>query len=171
MEPNLKVKAVFNSSPIINLSKIDCLHLLFQLFDKIIIPNAVYDEIVEAGKDKKGTKKIIKVIKEGFITIRNVSNLSLVMALNRELDLGEAEAIVLALEINADLIVVDEKEARKYAELYEIKKTGVIGLLIRAKNRGYLDYLKPYLDLMVAEGFWLNKRLYQKILKEVDEWT
>ncbi|NMB40798.1 MAG: hypothetical protein GX996_02555 [Firmicutes bacterium] len=70
MEHSPKAKVVFNSSPIINLSKIDCLHLLSHLFNKIIIPNAVYDEIVEAGKDKKGIKTILKAIKKGLITIK-----------------------------------------------------------------------------------------------------
>lgn len=98
-----------------------------------------------------------------------VSNSLLVTALNRELDLGESEAIALALESHAKLVVIDEKEARQYAEMFNIKKAGVIGLLIQAKNKGLIKCLKPYLDSIIAEGFWINKQLYQQILKEENE--
>ena len=162
-------KVIFNSSPLINLAKADILDILFNLFEQIIIPEAVYNEVVLEGKNKEGTDKISELIEKNQITIKQVSNTPLVTALNKHLDLGEAEAITLTLDCKANLLVLDEKEARNYALIYDISITGFIGILIRAKNKGVINEVKHYLDLIISKGFYIKESLYNEILEVVDE--
>ena len=162
-------KVVCNSSPIINLTKINSLYLLEKLYGQVFIPVAVYNELVVEGINKKGAKEIKSLVEKNVISIKKVNNISFVKALNKDLDLGESEVIALALQINAELIIVDELDARKFAELYELKKTGFIGILIKAKNEGYLSSVKEYIDRAIEEGFWLNEKLYVNIMKLLDE--
>jgi len=86
------------------------------------------------------------------------------------LDDGEAEVIALAVERKAALILVDETEARRVADLYGIPKTGIIGLLLRAKSEKVIELLKPELDRLVYQsGFWISHDLYQRTLEAAGE--
>ncbi len=90
--------------------------------------------------------------------------------LKRDLDEGEAEVIALAIEQKADVVLLDESDARKIAELYELVKTGVIRLLIRAKKEGRIESLKKELNtLRDKAGFWFNEKLYHQALQSVGE--
>ena len=94
------MKVVSNSSPLINLAWIDQLHLLPEFYGEILIPEAVWDEIVIQGSGQPGAKEVGN---SAWITARKVKNTDLVLALRQELDAGEAEAIALALEEEAAL--------------------------------------------------------------------
>jgi len=87
-----------------------------------------------------------------------------------DLDSGEAEAIALAVELKADYLLMDETKGRQIAERYGIKATGIIGVLIKAKENGLIAEVKPYLQKLINEaGFWLNPKLIEKILDIVKE--
>ena len=91
-------------------------------------------------------------------------------ALSIDLDLGEAEAIILALEQEADLLLLDELAGRTVAESFQIAFTGSIGCLIEAKRIGIIPKIKPMLDAMRMEArFWVNPLLYARILEEQGE--
>lgn len=162
-------KIVCNSSPLINLAKIGCLDLLESIYQQIVIPTAVYNELIFQGTRKKGVSEIEDLISRQIIAVKEVTDESLVKALNKDLDLGESEAIVLALSINADLIIIDEADARRLAEIYKLKKTGFIGVLIRAKKEGHIVAVKEYIDHAIKEGFWIDKNLYETIIDRLDE--
>lgn len=90
--------------------------------------------------------------------------------LRRDLDDGESEVIALAVEQRADLVLLDESDARRTADLYSLSKTGIVGLLIRAKQEGHIDSLKVELDRLLHQGgFWINERLYERALNAVGE--
>ena len=90
--------------------------------------------------------------------------------LKRDLHDGEAEAIALAVEEQPDVILLDESEARRLADLYAVRKTGVVGILIRAKMEGKIALLKGELDrLRVQAGFWIDEDLYRRALQAVGE--
>lgn len=94
----------------------------------------------------------------------------LVRLLARDLDAGESEVIALALERKASLVLLDESEARRIAERYGLTKTGVIGLLIRARREGLFDSLQAELDkLQRLGGFWIEDRLYHRVLASMGE--
>lgn len=84
-----------------------------------------------------------------------------------DLDAGEAEAIILASEINADLIILDEKLGRYYARNADLRVTGTIGVLIKAKTVGLISELKPLLNELTEKDVWISEKLKNEILKIV----
>lgn len=96
---------------------------------------------------------------------RDVENQDLVTVLLRDLDLGEAESIALALEESADLILLDEKEGRRAARRLGLNVIGVLGVLVEAKSKGYISKIKPFMDaLRQTAGFFLAEDVYQHVL-------
>lgn len=88
----------------------------------------------------------------------------------RELHQGEAEVIALAIEQHPEVVFLDELEARRLAGLYGLRKTGVIGILIRAKLEGEIASLREELDrLRNKAGFWVGEEIYKQALKAVAE--
>jgi predicted nucleic acid-binding protein len=105
---------VSNTSPIINLAAIGRLAGLQQLYGEVIIPPAVYDEIVISGAGQPGAMEIGEA---AWMKVQPIANQALATALRMELDAGEAEAIVLAVEMKADLLLIDERNGwRDYVE-------------------------------------------------------
>ena len=91
------------------------------------------------------------------------------MSLEAKLDPGEAEAIVLALELNADLLIVDERKGRKEATKLGIQITGTLGVLLKAKQIDMISSIKPILDDLINSGFWVSTEIYQQVLALVEE--
>jgi len=104
-----------------------------------------------------------------WIKVQDVPSSPLLTTLLTFLDQGEAEAIALAIEIRADLVLLDESEARRMAEKYGLRKTGLLGVLIKAKNQGMLQSLKIYLDRLHSTGFHISESIYDKVLDAVNE--
>ena len=163
------IKIVSNTSPIINLSKISRLDLIEKLYQKIIIPGTVYKELIVKDHDKENILAIKSLIDNNIIDVHEVRSYALVSALEKDLDPGESEAIALAVEINAELVILDERDARETAEIYNLKKTGFIGILMRAKKEGFIDSVKKYLDQAIEKGFWINELLYHSIIEKLNE--
>lgn len=92
------------------------------------------------------------------------------MALRQDLDYGEAEAIALALELKAELVLMDEQKGRRSAQRLGLNTVGVVGILLEGKARGFIDTLKPHLiALRQTAGFFLSDRLYQVALQLASE--
>ncbi len=157
-------KIVSNTTPIISLLKINRLELLKKLYNQIYIPSAVYNEI-EAGKAKGYYKDLSKI---DWINITEIQDKQAVKYF-LDLDAGEAEAIVLATEVNADLIILDEKLGRFHAKHADLKVTGTIGVLIKAKTDGLIKELKPIFDELTDKEVWISKKLKNEILQRVGE--
>ena len=159
--------AVSNTSPLTNLAAIGQFDLLRRLFGQIHIPDAVWSELNAFGKRWPGS---LEVENATWITRHSVQNQPLVTALSRDLDQGEAESIVLALELNADVVLLDEKEGRRAAQRLGLTMTGIVGVLLLAFSKKEIDAIQPYLDaLRQTAGFYLSESLYQAILKEAKE--
>ena len=156
---------VSNSSILIHLSRIGKLWLLKEIFGKVVIPKAVYKECIVEGK--AGSDEIKS---SEWIEVREIRDLNLKKVLQMLLDEGEAEAIVLALESNADLILLDETEARKIAKGLGLKVTGTIGILLKAKKIGLIENLKKEVEALRETGFWISESLIRKILQEAEEY-
>jgi hypothetical protein len=93
-----------------------------------------------------------------------------VNSLRSELDAGEAEAIALALELKADLLLMDERRGCAIAQQMNVLCSGILGMLIQAKHQGLIATVKPILDDLIATaGFWVDNALYHRILQKVCE--
>ncbi|MFQ5873489.1 MAG: DUF3368 domain-containing protein [Dehalococcoidia bacterium] len=159
-----------DSSTLIHLAAIGRLTLLKEFYGKISIPPAVWREVVEEGKGRAGAVEVREAHQAGWLEIVSPGNASLVRLLRRDLDAGEAEVIALAVEQQSDLVVLDEAEARQIASLYSLRKTGVIGILMRAKREGKVPSLQAELDrLRDQAGFWIATELYHRALQAVGE--
>ena len=157
---------VSNTTPILSLYKIGRLGLLERLFGQVFVPAAVYSEISVLGKGKPGHNVIDNL---DSIQIKQVENTLAVEMLRSQLDYGEAEAIVLARELGADILMLDEKKARKVAQATMQQVSGTIGILQLAKDKGFIQTLKPELDALIAQNIWIDNRLYQAILEANQE--
>jgi predicted nucleic acid-binding protein len=155
---------VSDTSVITNLGQIDQLTLLKDLFGNIVIPQKVYDELT------KVPKQIDLIERLNWIEVKQILDRAHFDNLLKTLDPGEAEAIVLAIELEADALLIDEKKGRKIAQEHGIIITGLLGILIVAKAENLISEVKPILDKLIFEtGFRINPKLYQDILKKVDE--
>jgi predicted nucleic acid-binding protein len=160
------LKVVSNSSPLIHLAKLDLLHLLHNQFNEILIPRAVWAEAVEEAGNEPDAKAISKA---SWIKVREVSASALLTTLLAFLDKGESEAIALAIEIGADLILLDDSDARQAADFHGLKKIGLLGVLIKAKRQGNIPSLKISLDQLCSTGFRLSVKIYNDVLRTVGE--
>ena len=82
-----------------------------------------------------------------------------------KLDNGESEAIILALELKTDLLLIDERRGRAEAQRLGIRITGLLGVLLEGKKRGFIVVVKPLMDKLIENStFWISPLLYDKIL-------
>lgn len=162
------MKAVANSSVLIALSTIGQLSLLEKRFaEGVLIPEAVWREVVEAGGGRPGAEEVRAA---EWIRRRIVDDQDYVNLLCAELDVGEAEAIVLARQEQADVVVLDEKEARRAARRLGLRVLGTIGVLIWARRRGLISSLGTHLRTLQEQGgFRISQELYREAIRQVGE--
>jgi predicted nucleic acid-binding protein len=161
------VIVVSNTTPVVKLAAIGHLDLLRQLYGTILIPPAVYHEIVVVGAGLPGAVEVQTLL---WFQRRPVTPSPLLTELRLDLDPGEAEAIALADEIKAGLILLDERRARRLARQRGLLHVGVLGMLIEAKHAGLIPAVKPLLDDLIAiAGFWIGAPLYDQILRTAGE--
>jgi len=156
-------QVVSNTSPLLNLALIDRLDLLQSQFSGLEVPEQVWEEI---QKGERGTDALEDLRNEGFLNIVPVPEDELFRELREDIDKGEAAALRYALEENADLVLLDEKEGRNVARRHEIPRTGVVGILLKGANEGDVDDLEEELDALQDAGFWISDDLYEDILDE-----
>jgi predicted nucleic acid-binding protein len=158
---------VSNTSPIINLAAVGKLDLLKKQFGKIVIPRAVYNEITIEGRGEPGDSEVRT---SDWIEVIEVEDIPLLAILKRELDDGEAESIALTVSLKADLLLIDETDARSIASNLGLRFIGLLGVLVKAKEKGYVKEVKPVMDRLKKEaGFWIDEKLYRYILETVEE--
>lgn len=158
---------VSNSSPLINLARIDKLDILRQLYGELLVPEAVWQEVVVKGTGQPGANDVEAAT---WIQRSQVANRALIQGLSQDLDAGEAESIALALEVGAGLLLMDERLGRETARHLGLRYVGLIGVLIEAKRRGLIDRIGPVLTgLRVQAGFRISDELYERVLRDVGE--
>lgn len=163
------MSAVSNTSPILNLAIIGHLDLLRNQLGEILIPPAVRDEF-KLDTALPGTAEIKQAIDSGWLKIVPLQNTQLVAALTRSLDLGEAEAIALAIESDSQTILLDETEGRTAAKSLGLEPVGILGVLLKAKQRGDLVSVGNAMTTLQDEaGFFIEKALHAQILAKAGE--
>jgi len=155
---------VSDTSPLLNLALIDRLDLLTAQFSGVTVPQQVWDELTD-GED--GLEALRGVRDGGFLQLVEVEQSDLYVELRHELDVGETAAICYAVEENADLVLLDERDGRRVARRHDLDVTGVIGVLLRGAKAGAVD-LEHELDDLREAGFWISDDLYSRILSETE---
>jgi predicted nucleic acid-binding protein len=154
------VIVVSDTSPILNLAAVSKLALLRDLYEEIVLPPAVEQELSRNGIEITAT----------WMRVEKAKDQRAVAALLQHLDPGEAEAIVLAGEIGAGMLLVDEKRGRRIAMERGLEVTGLLGMLAEAKARRLIPECRPILDEMIRiSGFWIGDELRTRYLQELNE--
>ena len=162
-------KTISNASPLIALSNIGQVELLKKLFQKIIIPKAVYQEVVQEGKSRPGAVEVKKAVNK-WIEVKEVKNSDEVKVLRALLDYGEAEVIVLAQEIKADLLILDNGEPRLFAKHLGFQLIGTVGVLMLAYEKGFLKNPLEKIFELREKGFYISDRLLREIVKQLQNY-
>lgn len=150
---------VADASPLIALCRIGRLDLLHDIFGQLIIPDAVWQEVSASHPGKAGAAEIMKA---PWIKRRSAMDLPLVSLLRQSLGAGESEAIVLAREIKADIVLMDERLGRAAAKQMGLVCTGLVGVLIEARRLGVVtDPSAVAQELRDIAGFWIADELME----------
>lgn len=156
---------VSDTSPLLNLALIERLDLLESQFSGITIPNQVWNELTDG---EAGLEALRDLRDTEFLTVVQVEQSDLFIEIFHELDRGETAAICHAIEHDADLVLLDEKDGRRVARRHDLTVTGVIGILLRGAKTGDVE-LAEELDALREAGFWISDALYSEILSEAGD--
>ena len=157
------MKVVVNTTPIISLAAINHLPILEKLFGKIIIAEAVYQEI------KAKQSHAYHEIDSPFIEVQKIEGYLYKELLLNQLDSGEAETIILAKEIEADFVIIDENLGYKFANNAGLKTIRTLSILLKAKEKNIISEIKPLLDEMIIKGRWYSTNVYEAFLERAGE--
>lgn len=157
---------VTDSTVLIGLAKLGKLTLLKEIFLNVSIPEEVFKEVVERGKDKPGSKLIRE---SSWIETKVVKDKTQVNFLMGSLERGEAEVLALARELEADLILLDEEKARKSAVIAGFNVMGLLGLFNLAKNIGLIHEVRPLINELMAKKFRISGKVIEEALKKAGE--
>lgn len=157
---------VTNSGPLIALASVGQLDLLRALYTTVLVPDAVWREVTEAGAGRPGAREL-------SITswpIKTALDVPPDRLLTEELGAGEADAIALAIQRKARLLLMDDRRARRIAELaYSLPVKGVAGIVVAAKRGGLISAARPLLEMMQGHGYYLAPRLINRACVEAGE--
>jgi len=165
-------RVVVNASPLIHLSKAHALRLLIAIFDEVLIPPAVYKEVVSRGLERgyEDAARVKRAVDQGEIVVRDAPSWRVKEVLDSfpKLDLGEAEVLALALELGV-AVIVDEREARLAARSLGLEYHGTILILVTAVRRGIISVREALelLDRLVSGGFRLSDELLRRAQEEL----
>ena len=150
---------VSDTSIITGLLTVDRAWLLRVLFDFVLIPAAVEHELKKAHDELPDYIHVADVVNREDVAVRL-----------QTIDLGEAEAITLAEEVSADLVLIDEKLGRAVAQRAGLKVMGLMGMLVEAKRRGMIETVGPVIDELARDaGFRVSDAVRNLILSRAGE--
>ncbi|MBD2777674.1 DUF3368 domain-containing protein [Iningainema tapete] len=152
---------VADTTPLSELAKVGRLELLRDIFGTVIIPQEVYNEVTVGNYP---AARLVPVA--SWIEVQPVGSIQMVQALQvqTDLDLGECAAIVLAQELKAEQLLIDDLDARKLAKSIGLPLIGTVGVLLLAKEKGLIFSVKDVMDELITNGMWISQRLYIEVL-------
>jgi len=162
---------VANTTPLILLAKRDLFALLQRFYRRLLLPPAVWREVVEEGDGRAGQQETVEVRTTGWIVVRDLQDRTVAQRLRNTFGLGDGESEVLALaqECTADLVLLDDERAVQRARELGLVVRRTPGILALAKEQGLLLSVKEHLAALRAEGLWLSAQAYDHILRDVGE--
>ncbi len=156
-------RVVADSSCLIALAQIKLFGLLKELFSEIYIPRAVYEEVVVKGRGESGSGETESALKDGWISMKDVNDKTVIDALKTTLGKGESEVIILCKELRVDYALIDERTARHTAELMSVDTMGVFGIMDLAIEMGFAIDKRYLVKQLKDVGFRISDKLYKKM--------
>lgn len=157
---------IADTTPLSELAKVGQMNLLRDVFGQVIIPEEVYQEVTTGTHPAA-----IEVPLAMWIQVRSISDRQklLELRITTKLGLGECTAIILAQELNADRLLLDDFPARRVAESRNLPVTGTVGTLLLAKQQGLIPNVKDVLDALIMQGKRISQALYEQALAIANE--
>lgn len=156
---------VCNAGPLIALSLVGQLQVLPALFESILVPEAVWHEVVDSGFGRAGAAEL-----KASKWIEVVPSILVDSFLEADLGRGESQVIAVARARGAALVLIDELLARRVAgQVYGLRLKGSAGILVQAKKAGLIPAVRPLLEEMKKRGYYLSAQLIERACSEVDE--
>lgn len=159
-------KVIVNTTPLIALCHVGQLSVLQKMYGEITIPQAVYRELSE--KEESICKKQVDQSLD-WIHVEHIDNQMAKSMFKTQLHDGEVEVMILAKEKNADIVIIDDANAKKHAKYLKLPVTGTLGVLIKAKKQGYISELRPIIQEMVDKNIYISEKLMRLCLEQVNE--
>ncbi|MBH0176988.1 MAG: DUF3368 domain-containing protein [Nitrospira sp.] len=163
---------VADSGPLIHLSIVQRFHLLQQCFHHISTIPDVLDEVITQGQGRPGAVELHRAIQDGWIRIMHVTDPTTIERLVApNLSHIDSSVIACAIEHGARAVLSDDISVRRVAEREGLSAIGTVGILTHARLIGWVDSLKPLLDQLIREGFYLDPsgHIYQDALRRAGE--
>lgn len=157
---------IVNTTPLIALCHVGQIDLLKKMYGTISIPEAVYREL--SAKKESICKKQVDASLD-WIHVYKIENQMAKAMFKTQLHDGEVEVMILAKEKNADVVIMDDANAKKYAKYLKLPVTGTLGVLIKAKRQGYVSELKPIIQEMINKNIYISEKLMKLCLEQVNE--
>jgi predicted nucleic acid-binding protein len=152
---------IADSSALITLSIIKKLEILEKLFGDVFIPQAVFNEITKVNK--RESPELKEYCQNRIKTISTNINF------NISLGIGESEAIILYKEMEANFFLCDDKKAKKFAKSFNINVIGSLGVLLKAKETGYVTKIKPLVEILKQSNIFIDDKIYRLVLAKAKE--
>ncbi len=159
-------RVVANTTPFIALCHVNQLEILKKLYGQVIIPTAVYKEI--SAKSDSICKKMVDEALD-WIQVETIQDQLAKAMYKTQLHDGEVEVMILSKEMGADVVIIDDANAKKYAKYLGLPVTGTLGVLIKAKQKGLIKELKPILFQLKEKGIYISQNLVELCLKQAGE--
>ena len=159
-------KVIVNTTPLVALCHVGQLDILKKVYGEIMIPQAVYRELSEK-KESKCKKQVDASL--DWIHVEKIENQMAKSMFKTQLHDGEVEVMILAKEKNADIVIIDDANAKKHAKYLKLPVTGTLGVLIKAKRQGYISELKPIIQGMIDKYIYISEKLMRLCLEQVNE--
>lgn len=156
---------IVNTSPLVYLHRVGCLDLLKDLYGQVVVPTAVEAELREGQRLGADVPDVSAL---PWIEVRSLRSSALLPAVT-DLGPGEAEVIGLAREHPGSLVVIDDQLGRKIAEICGLTLTETVGVLLKAKQEGYVPAVAPILRALQQAGLWLGEELIRLVLVKAHE--
>ncbi len=160
------IVVVSDTSPIRALAHLGRVELLHDLFTALVVPPAVVHELSQPSSGGPA----IDLKSYAFFQVEQPTDLNEVNRFRQSLDLGESEALALAEQLHAGILLMDEAAGRAAGEQLGFLVVGTCGVLLRAKQRGLVAELKPLLDDLINNlGFFVSRQLRSQVLAAAGE--
>lgn len=153
---------IADTGAIISLGIAGQIELIEKIFNKFYIADAVWNEL-QTYQHPEFTPWTFDILQEHVVKVQSANYLSVVM------DYGEAESVILYKELNADFLLIDDNKARTIAESLDVNCIGSIGLLIKGKQKGFLQELKPIFQILLSNNRFFSKSLLNDVLVQTGE--